>query len=110
MTLVPQHPKRTFMRRAVEFEIRLSYHDRIMRILPEPMREADANVISVEAPGPDYIYDDPSKSYPHDPQGPFSDVPQPTHTTSLPRRSSPSSGAARSPTMSWRTSRRSAIA
>ena len=48
------------MRRAVEFEIRLSYHDRILRILPEPMREPDAQVISAEAPGPDYEYDEPS--------------------------------------------------
>ncbi|KAL1939685.1 hypothetical protein VTO73DRAFT_9718 [Trametes versicolor] len=63
LTLVSQHPKRSFMRRAVEFEIRLSYHDRIMRILPEPMREADAHVISVEAPGPDYIYDDPTNPH-----------------------------------------------
>ncbi|KAH9894092.1 cap binding protein 80-PB [Cubamyces lactineus] len=63
LVLVPQHPKRTFMRRAVEFEIRLSYHDRILRILPEPMREPDAQVISAEAPGPDYEYDEPT--HPH---------------------------------------------
>ncbi|KAI0829290.1 cap binding protein 80-PB [Trametes gibbosa] len=58
LVLVSQHPKRTFMRRAVEFEIRLAYHDRIMRILPEPMREVDARVITAEAPGPEYEYDD----------------------------------------------------
>ncbi|KAI0334935.1 cap binding protein 80-PB [Cubamyces sp. BRFM 1775] len=63
LVLVPQHPKRTFMRRAVEFEIRLSYHDRILRILPEPMREPDAQVISAEAPGPEFEYDEPT--HPH---------------------------------------------
>ncbi|KAI9063483.1 cap binding protein 80-PB [Trametes sanguinea] len=63
LVLVSQHPKRAFMRRAVEFEIRLSYHDRIMRILPEAMAQADAGVISVEAPGPDYEYDEPTNQY-----------------------------------------------
>ncbi|CDO74178.1 hypothetical protein BN946_scf185043.g229 [Trametes cinnabarina] len=63
LVLVPQHPKRAFMRRAVEFEIRLSYHDRIMRILPEAMGEADAQVIPVEAPGPNFEYDEPTNPY-----------------------------------------------
>ncbi|KAI8984955.1 cap binding protein 80-PB [Trametes punicea] len=60
LVLVPQHPRRAFMRRAVEFEIRLSYHDRIMRILPDAMREPEAQVISAEAPGPGYEYDEPT--------------------------------------------------
>ncbi|KAI0637657.1 cap binding protein 80-PB [Trametes polyzona] len=63
LALVNQHPKRAFMRRAVEFEIRLAYHDRILRILPEAMREADAGVISAEAPGPEYEYDDPTNPH-----------------------------------------------
>lgn len=56
-----QHPRRAFMRRAVEFEIRLSYHDRILKTLPEPMQAPDAHTISEKAPGPDFEYDDPSK-------------------------------------------------
>ncbi|KAI0366193.1 cap binding protein 80-PB [Pilatotrama ljubarskyi] len=66
LVLVSQHPKRSFMRRAVEFEIRLSYHDRIMRILPDAMREPETQVISAEAPGPDYEYDEPTNPY-HEP-------------------------------------------
>ncbi|KAI0676720.1 cap binding protein 80-PB [Trametes maxima] len=63
LVLVPQHPKRTFIRRAVEFEIRLSYHDRILRILPEAMHDAQTAVISAEAPGPEYEYDEPTNPY-----------------------------------------------
>ncbi|KAI0772512.1 cap binding protein 80-PB [Trametes elegans] len=63
LALVAQHPKRAFMRRAVEFEIRLSYHDRILRILPEAMREAETQVISAEAPGPEYEYDEPTNPH-----------------------------------------------
>ena len=37
LALSEQHPKRTFIRRALEFEIRLSYHDRVLKTLPEPM-------------------------------------------------------------------------
>ncbi|CAL1699455.1 unnamed protein product [Somion occarium] len=55
-----QHPKRTFMRRAIDLEIRLSYYDRILKTLPEPMQNPDMKLLPVEAPGPDYEYDDPS--------------------------------------------------
>ncbi|KAH9921501.1 cap binding protein 80-PB [Epithele typhae] len=58
LSLVPQHPKRTFMRKVVELEIRLSYHDRVSRGLPESMVAADAQVISVEAPGPEFEFED----------------------------------------------------
>ncbi|KAH9950166.1 MIF4G like-domain-containing protein [Amylocystis lapponica] len=61
LALSLRHPKRVFMRRAVEFEIRLSYYDRILKTLPEPMQAADAQVMPEEAPGPDYEYDDPLK-------------------------------------------------
>lgn len=54
-----QHPKRVFMRNAIEFEIRLSYHDRILKTLPEPMQNPDNRLLPSEAPGPDYEYDDP---------------------------------------------------
>lgn len=46
------------MRRAVEYEIRLSYHDRVLRILPPRMAETDAQVISEEAPGPEFEYEE----------------------------------------------------
>lgn len=61
MSLSPQHPKRVFMRRAVDNEVRLSYFDRIQKTLPEPMQGPEALVLPVEAPGPDYEYDDPGK-------------------------------------------------
>jgi nuclear cap-binding protein subunit 1 len=47
------------MRRAVDYEIRLSYYDRIVKTLPEPMQDPDAGLIPSEAPGPDFEYDDP---------------------------------------------------
>lgn len=61
LELVGQHPKRAFMRRALEFEMRLSYHDRILKTLPPVMQEEDANVIPAQAPGPDFDYEEPSK-------------------------------------------------
>lgn len=50
------------MRRAVEFEIRLAYHDRILKTLPESMQEPEAYTIARDAPGPAYEYDDPGMS------------------------------------------------
>jgi len=47
------------MRRAIEFEIRLAYHDRILKTLPESMQVQNAYVISEQAPGPAYEYEDP---------------------------------------------------
>ncbi|KAG1828882.1 armadillo-type protein [Suillus variegatus] len=58
LELSEQHPKRTFMRRALEFEIRLSYHDRVLKTLPEPMQN-DTTVISDQTPGPAFEYEDP---------------------------------------------------
>ncbi|KAF8164887.1 MIF4G like-domain-containing protein [Crassisporium funariophilum] len=65
LALPVQHPRRAFMRRAVEFEIRLSYHDRIMKTLPESMQGADAYTIAEQAPGPAYEYEDISNPH-HD--------------------------------------------
>jgi nuclear cap-binding protein subunit 1 len=62
LSLPVQHPRRAFMRRAVEFEIRLAYHDRILKTLPESMQEPEAYTIAREAPGPAYEYDDPGMS------------------------------------------------
>lgn len=47
------------MRRAIEFEIRLAYHDRILKTLPEVMQTPDAYTIADQAPGPAHEYDDP---------------------------------------------------
>lgn len=47
------------MRRAVDLEIRLSYYDRILKTLPEPMQHPDIKMVPTQAPGPDYEYDDP---------------------------------------------------
>lgn len=47
------------MRKAVEYEIRLAYYDRIARTLPEDFQDPEAQIIPDKAPGPDYEYDDP---------------------------------------------------
>nr|GAT46157.1 predicted protein [Mycena chlorophos] len=65
LSLSVYHPKRAFMQRAVELEIRLSYHDRILQTLPVEMRTPDSQVISENAPGPDFEYEDPAKTH-HD--------------------------------------------
>ena len=62
MALVSRHPKRNFMRRAVEYEIRLSYYDRILRTLPEGMSESGAQVMPETAPGPEFEYEEPGAS------------------------------------------------
>ena len=59
LALPVQHPKRSFIQRAVEYEIRLSYHDRILKTLPEAMHGLDVSIIPEQAPGPDFEYDDP---------------------------------------------------
>lgn len=63
LALTVQHPKRAFMRRAIEFEIRLAYHERIFKTLPEQMQEADAYTIPDNGPTPAFEYEDPS--HPH---------------------------------------------
>lgn len=50
------------MRRALEYEIRLSYYDRIVKSLPEAMHPPEAHTLPVEAPGPNFMFEDPSKS------------------------------------------------
>ena len=54
-----QHPKRVFMRNAIDYEIRLSHYDRVLKTLPEPMQNPDNRLVPSEAPSPDYEYDDP---------------------------------------------------
>ncbi|KAF5363779.1 hypothetical protein D9756_000886 [Leucocoprinus leucothites] len=63
LSLAVQHPKRAFIRRVVEFEIRLAYHDRILKTLPPQMQDPEGFVIPEQAPGPAFEYEDPS--HPH---------------------------------------------
>ncbi|KAF8583944.1 hypothetical protein K439DRAFT_1411525 [Ramaria rubella] len=63
LALPSSHPKRSFMRRAVQYEVRLSYHDRVMKTLPESMHAPEAEVMSAQPPGPEYEFDD--QAHPH---------------------------------------------
>lgn len=63
LQLCPHHPKRNFIRRAIEVEVRLAYHERIMKTLPEPYLSSDAGVTPDQAPGPEFDYDDPGMIY-----------------------------------------------
>ncbi|TFL05453.1 MIF4G like-domain-containing protein [Pterulicium gracile] len=63
LNLDRDHPRRHFMRRAVELEVRLAYHDRVLKTLPEPMQDPEAAVISAESPGPNFVYDEPGKPH-----------------------------------------------
>ncbi|TFY82925.1 hypothetical protein EWM64_g1090 [Hericium alpestre] len=65
LSLPVQHPKRVFIRRALDLEIRLSYHDRILKTLPEPFQDPAAGAMADQAPGPEYDYDDPAAPH-HD--------------------------------------------
>lgn len=65
LNLALEHPKRMFIRRAVEFEIRLSYYDRIAKTLPEQMQDPEARILPPHAPGPNFEYDDPAQPH-HD--------------------------------------------
>ncbi|ESK93122.1 cap binding protein 80-pb [Moniliophthora roreri MCA 2997] len=65
LALCDKHPKRNFIRRALELEIRLSYYDRIAKSIPQEMHPAEAFCLPSQAPGPDFEYDDPAKPH-HD--------------------------------------------
>ncbi|KAF8313202.1 hypothetical protein DL93DRAFT_2114156 [Clavulina sp. PMI_390] len=60
------HPKRQFMKHALELEIRLAYHERIAKNLPEALVDPDAGCLSEAAPGPEFEYDSPQHPY-HEP-------------------------------------------
>ncbi|KDQ07778.1 hypothetical protein BOTBODRAFT_70220 [Botryobasidium botryosum FD-172 SS1] len=60
LSLASHHPKRAFIRRALEYETRLSYHDRVLKTLPPEFQAAEAEAIAAEAPGPLFEYDDPA--------------------------------------------------
>jgi nuclear cap-binding protein subunit 1 len=59
LALPRQHPKRVFVHRALELEIRLSYYDRILKTLPEPFQDPSNSAMPDQAPGPNYEYEDP---------------------------------------------------
>jgi nuclear cap-binding protein subunit 1 len=45
------------MRRVVDLEVRLAYHERVADSLPEAMKEEGADVISSEPPDPSWPYE-----------------------------------------------------
>ncbi|KAJ7590607.1 MIF4G like-domain-containing protein [Mycena floridula] len=65
LELAIEHPKRAFMRRAIEYEIRLSYFERVAKTLPEEMQKDGVHILPEQAPTPNFEYEDPSKPH-HD--------------------------------------------
>ena len=59
LELPTAHPKRAFMRRLVDLEVRLAYHDRILQTLPEAMLDENAGVVSPDAPDAVWVYEQP---------------------------------------------------
>ena len=59
LNLPASHPKKIFIRLALEQEIRLSYYDRIVKTLPPQFQDAEAGAIADQAPGPEYDYELP---------------------------------------------------
>lgn len=57
LELDPYHPRRTFIRRGLELEVRLGYYDRILKTLPEGMQGPEALVMPGEAPGYEFEYE-----------------------------------------------------
>lgn len=49
------------MRRALEYEIRLAYYERIAKGLPEEMQVPEAFTLPKVAPGPNFAYEDASE-------------------------------------------------
>ena len=58
MELPLTHPKRAFMHRLIEMEIRLAYHDRIMESLPPAMQLVeDMHAPALQPPDPLFPYE-----------------------------------------------------
>jgi hypothetical protein len=57
LELSSSHPKRAFIRRLVDLEVRLAYHDRIKETLPEAMLTEGSDVISPDPPEPSWPYE-----------------------------------------------------
>lgn len=60
MELGAKHPKRVFVARTIELEIRLSYYDRVKGTIPEEMLKT--GVVADDAPGPANTYEEPGAS------------------------------------------------
>ena len=56
LALPSAHPRRAFIRKVVDSEVRLAYHDRILQTLPEPMQAKEAEVIGGD-PQPNWPYE-----------------------------------------------------
>ncbi|KAG9017386.1 hypothetical protein FRB95_000806 [Tulasnella sp. JGI-2019a] len=59
LSLSAHHPRRKFINRAIELEIRASYYDRIKETLPADFHAPESHAVPFEAPGPNYEYEDP---------------------------------------------------
>ncbi|ORY91755.1 MIF4G like-domain-containing protein [Leucosporidium creatinivorum] len=61
MDVSAKHPKRVFVKRTMELEIRLSYYDRVKGTIPVVM--LDTGVIPDDAPGAEYAYENPDHKH-----------------------------------------------
>lgn len=55
MELDDKHPKKVFVARVIELEIRLSYYDRVKGTIPEALYES--GIMPDDAPGSNYTYE-----------------------------------------------------
>lgn len=60
MDVSAKHPKRVFVKRTIELEIRLSYYDRVKGTIPEVL--LDTGVCPDDAPGAEYAYENSGTS------------------------------------------------
>ncbi|GAA5870142.1 hypothetical protein JCM8547_006899 [Rhodosporidiobolus lusitaniae] len=61
MDVSEKHPKRVFVKRVIDLEMRLSYFDRIRGTIPEAL--LDTGVVVSDTPGPEYAYDAPEHTH-----------------------------------------------
>jgi nuclear cap-binding protein subunit 1 len=54
MSLGEKHPKRVFVARMIELEVRLSYYDRVKGTIPEALY--NTGIMADEAPSSEYAY------------------------------------------------------
>jgi nuclear cap-binding protein subunit 1 len=57
VTLPSDHPKRVFIARVLELEVRVSYYDRVKKTLPDAYLDAPG-LFPTEAPGPSFAFDE----------------------------------------------------
>jgi nuclear cap-binding protein subunit 1 len=60
LSLPPIHPKRIFLSRVLELEVRLSYHERILSSVPESFYTSNPPIISPTPPSASNPFADPS--------------------------------------------------